>query len=35
MLLHDLGPKGFYSGRDKFWFRASEEVLPGGEGRIK
>jgi hypothetical protein len=40
-----LGPKGFYSGRDKFGFEcmtqtltmigASERALPGVAGRIK
>jgi hypothetical protein len=44
-LSHDLGFKGFYSGRDKFGLEgmtqivtmlgASERALPGVEGRIK
>jgi hypothetical protein len=44
-LSHDLGPKGFYSGRDKSGLEgttctlamaeASEGALPGVAGRIK
>jgi hypothetical protein len=42
-LSYDLGPKGFYSGRDKSGLeglkisndRASEGALPGMAGRIK
>jgi hypothetical protein len=45
LLPHDLGPKGFYSGRDKSGLEgitrtltvtgASEGTLPGVAGRIK